>query len=229
MQWIHRFQLFLFDFDGLLVNTEHIQYQAYVNALAQEGCKWDWSFAQFCETAHRNATALKDAICAQFPHLEARWPLLYQAKKDSYFELVGSGRVELMPGVEKLLRALEKANIERCVVTHSLLEQTKLLRSRLPCLQSLPHWITREDYFQPKPDPEGYLRAIALYGKSGDRIIGFEDSLRGLKALRQTPALPVLICPSHHPLLELAMEGGGLHFETLADIPNDFQVRRSTS
>jgi HAD superfamily hydrolase (TIGR01509 family) len=221
MKWIRGFQLFLFDFDGLLVNTEHIHYQAYVNMLAQRGVKMDWSFARFCELAHYNADALREQIYVEFPDIEPNWDKLYAEKKRIYYELIGSGKVELMPGVEKLLRALEKEKIRRCVVTHSLLEQIQLLRSQHAVLQTIPHWITREDYARPKPDPACYLQAIRMYGRAGDKIIGFEDSVRGLQALRQTPALPVLICSSLHPLLGIAVEGNVLHFESFEEIPSD--------
>lgn len=218
MKWIRDFQLFLFDFDGLLVNTEHIHLQAYTNVLARRGYDLGWSFARFCELAHLNAKAVREAIYAQFPDLDPNWEVLYAEKKKNYFELIGSGKVELMPGAEPLLRALEKEEINRCVVTNALLDQTVLIRSQIPVLKTIPHWVTREEYEKPKPDPECYLRAIQLYGKKGDRIIGFEDSLRGLEALSRTPALPVLICAAHHPLLELSLERGVLHFESLDQI-----------
>jgi len=218
MKWIREFQLFLFDFDGLLVNTEHIHLQAYTNVLAKQGRDLGWSFARFCELAHLNAKAIREAIYAQFPDLDPNWELLYAEKKKTYFELICSGKVELMPGAELLLKALETAQINRCVVTNALLEQTVLIRSQLPILKTIPHWVTREEYEKPKPDPECYLRAIQLYGKKGDRIVGFEDSLRGVEALRGTPALPVLVCPSHHPLLEIALERGVLHFDSLEKI-----------
>ena len=47
MQWIHDFQLFLFDFDGLLVDTEHLHYQAYVNMLSKHGYKLELNFGNF--------------------------------------------------------------------------------------------------------------------------------------------------------------------------------------
>lgn len=216
MHWIHQFQFFLFDFDGLLVNTEHLHYQAYVNMLQDQGIALDWSFSQFCAVAHLNATALKEALYAAFPQLHPDWDFLYAQKKKAYLELLATGKVELMPGAKELLEALEKASITRCVVTNSLREQIDWIRSHIPVLQTIPHWITREDYSQAKPDPEGYLKAIQLYGKSGDRIVGFEDSVRGIQALKQTPALPVLICPSHHPLVDLATQGDVLHFESLS-------------
>ncbi len=163
--------------------------------------------------------ALRDALYSEYPRLDRNWDRLYREKKRLYFELIQSGKVELMPGAEKLLRALDEAKIKRCVVTNSFREQIEVIRAHSPVLQTIPHWITRESYERPKPAPDGYLQAIALYGAKGDKLIGFEDSLRGLEALKQTPALPVLICPSHHPLLELALgEGGALHFESLSSI-----------
>ena len=219
-KWINKFQFFLFDFDGLLVNTEALHYQAYVNMLARRGYTLDWSFSQFCELAHLNATALQEAVYSAFPDLEPNWELLYREKKQIYLELLLAGKIELMPGVEPLLRELASLNVRRCVVTNSLYEQTRLIAAQLPILQTIPHWVTREDYTKPKPDPEGYLRAIALYAAPGDRIIGFEDSIRGLQALQQTMALPVLICPSSHPLLDLALQGNALHFESFEAISN---------
>jgi len=223
MKWIRKFQLFLFDFDGLLVNTEHLHYQAYVNMLERRGYSLDWSFAQYCELAHLNSTALRDAIYTAFPDLEPNWNILYEEKKKAYLELLLSGKIQLMPGVEPLLKELATTGIRRCVVTNSLLEQTRLIAAQLPILQTLPVWITREDYTKPKPDPEGYLRAIAECAQPGDRIIGFEDSVRGLQALQQTSALPVLISPSHYPLLDLALQGNVLHFESFAAIPDDLR------
>jgi beta-phosphoglucomutase len=221
MNWIRDFQLFLFDFDGLLVDTEGLHYAAYVNMMARRGLRLDWSFAEYSEMAHLNATALKEGLYAQFPDLDPNWDLIYSEKKQAYLELISAGKLQLMPGVEPLLKALEHENILRCVVTHSLLEQTLLIRSKLPILNSIPKWVTREDYEKPKPNPECYLRAIQLYGQPGDRIIGFEDSVRGLQALKNTPALPVLICPSHHPLLEIAVEGDVVHFESFEEIPQE--------
>jgi beta-phosphoglucomutase len=218
MQWIHNYQLFLFDFDGLLVNTEHLHYQAYVNMLAKRGYQLKLSFANFFELAHFNSTAWREALYAEIPDLEPNWEILYKEKKEEFLNLLVTGKVELMPGAEELLKALDEAKIRRCVVTNSILDHIKLIRARLPILNTIEKWITREDYEKPKPSPECYLKAIELYGKPGDRIIGFEDSVRGHKALCGTPAFPVLICPKHYPLLEIALQQGGAHFESLEEI-----------
>jgi beta-phosphoglucomutase len=123
-----------------------------------------------------------------------------------------------MPGVESLLTLLDQKGIRRCVVTNSFRSQVDLIRTHQKVLQTIPHWITREDYENPKPAPDGYLRAIELYGQPGDRVVGFEDSLRGIQSLQKTPALPVLVCSSHHPLLPAALSQGVLHFNSLGSV-----------
>lgn len=227
MSWIHNFQLFLFDFDGLLVNTEELHFAAYKMMCKRRGYDLDWSLDKFFGEAHFDSTALCDAIYAQFPKLkkeEPRWEVLYAEKKAAYMEVLQGGNLKLMPGVEKLLKNLEKAKIKRCVVTNSTKEQIEFIKSELPELKSIPYWITREDYTKPKPDPECYLKAIAKYAKKGDKIIGFEDSLRGFTALQGAGVQGVLICPLWHPQLKRTETKGVIHFSSFEEIPENFKT-----
>src|SRR3990167_7156479 len=98
MKWIHDFQLFLFDFDGLLVDTEPLHYQSYVTMMSSHGYLLNWSFSYYTELAHINATALREGLYAEFPDLEPNWQRLYEEKKDIYLELLSSQPVKLMPG-----------------------------------------------------------------------------------------------------------------------------------
>jgi HAD superfamily hydrolase (TIGR01509 family) len=205
MNWIHRYQLFLFDFDGLLVNTEMLHFRAYQNMCEKRGFKIQWSFEQYSEFAHHHATGLRDAIYAEFPTLQKQepdWTILYEEKKKAFLDLLKEGAAQLMPGVHNLLQKLAEANIKRCVVTHSASPLIKTIRQQNPILNSIPYWITREDYYHPKPNPECYLTAIDRHSQEGDRIIGFEDSPRGLNALLQTKAKAVLICPTNSAYLD---------------------------
>ncbi len=220
MDWIKSFDLFLFDLDGLLVDTEHIHYEAYVNMCARRGFNLDWSFEKYEEIAHTSSDGIRLSIESELPMLfqNASWETLYQEKKQEYISLLKSSKIRLMPGVKELLSSLAKEKKSRCVVTHSNKTITDIIRASLPLLNTVPNWITREDYLKPKPDPECYLRAIALYGKRGDRIIGLEDTFKGLAALLGTPALSVLICHAHHPQLDSVLPKGALHFEAISDI-----------
>lgn len=223
MKWVDDYQLFLFDFDGLLVNSEPIHYQAYVDMCARRGFVLQWSYDQFCVNAHHDAKGLERGIYEAFPQLfeqEPNWKILYAEKKRALEELLARKKIDLMPGVERLLKQLDKKDIRRCVVTNSTKAQTDLIKANQPLLKTIPFWITREDYLEPKPNSECYEQAIRKYGIRGDRVIGFEDSLKGLRALMGTTAQPVLICPKDHPQLEASIDHTVIHYASFEEIPD---------
>lgn len=221
MEWVNNYSLFLFDFDGLLVDTERAQYGAYCTMCRERGFDLPWDFRRYLELAHYSATGVKQEMYALFPDLyrqEPKWEVLHAEKKRALLNIYREGKVGLMPGVEKLLLALERKGIPRAVVTHSDDEQVMLIRGSLPILNTIPHWITRHDYNNPKPDPECYRTAIKKLAKPGDPIIGFEDSPRGLKALMGTEAQPVLVTTIDYPEIDSFKKQGALHYPTFESI-----------
>ncbi len=216
-RWIEQFDLFLLDFDGLLVDTEQLHFAAYQTMCKNHGCILPWDFNHYCEIAHYD-TGISNAIYSTLPELYAKephWNVLYAEKKQAYMDLLKKGKVALLPGVENFLKALSIRKIKRCVVTNSAEEQVKLIRSFHTILNTIPVWITREQYERAKPAPDGYLKAIELLADSSDRIVGFEDSLRGIQALKATDARPVLICPDQHPQLKETALNGISRFSSL--------------
>lgn len=205
MSWVDDYQLFLFDFDGLLVNTEELHFEAYRRMCASYGFNLSWDFEQYAMCAHDSSEAIKQGLYATLPGLyakEPRWEVLYEKKKNAYLRLLDNGSVTLMPGVKEVLREIKEKGKKRCVVTHSPLEQIQVIRAQNPFLDTIPHWVTREDYSQPKPHAECYLKALSLLASPGDRAIGFEDTPRGLRALLGTSVKPVLVSSTKHPLLK---------------------------
>lgn len=221
MQWIEQFQLFLFDLDGLLVNSEELHFRAYKDMLKARGYELPWDFSRYCRTAHYHSDKIAGELYELFPDLhqqEPTWDVLYLEKKKAMIHLLESGEVSLMPGVYELLTALDKAHIKRCVVTHSASELVELIRRQHPILHSIPNWITRRDYVAPKPSSECYLKAIQTFAEPSDRIIGFEDSPRGLTALMGTRAQPVLICEVPYPEISTFVSQGVLHYTSFREI-----------
>lgn len=196
MELIENTQLVLLDFDGLLVNTEHLHFQAYQQMCSSRGFTLSWGFATFCSIAHRSSTGLKERIYADLQELytmEPSWDVLYKEKKAEYTKLLKDGAVELMPGVGRFLMLLDQKKIKRAVVTNSPKEQIDLIKHQLPLLQTIPNWITREDYKNAKPEPDGYLKALAKLAEPGDNVLGFEDTLRGYAALESAEVDGVVV------------------------------------
>ena len=146
--------------------------------------------------------------------------VLYAEKKEAHLEILKNGQIKLLPGVEEFLRGLASARVKRCVATNSAKDQIEIIRRALPLLDSIPVWVTREQYQNPKPAPDAYLKAISILADPGDKIIGFEDSMRGIKALQLASARPVLICSSKHPQLTEMDLKGVAHFSSFEKIPS---------
>jgi haloacid dehalogenase superfamily, subfamily IA, variant 3 with third motif having DD or ED len=221
MDWIKEYQLFLFDFDGLLVNTEEIQFMAYKRMCAGRGVDLKWQFSDYCRVAHYSSEGLRDQIYAQYPELkdqEPSWNVLYSEKKKALADLLNEGAVHPMPGVVKLLTALQDAGIPRCVVTHSPDELVNIARRKNPIFNTIPVWFTRENYSHPKPNPECYLKAIETLAKPTDKVIGFEDSPRGLRALMGTRAKPVLVCPDIYPEIPTFVSAGVTYYPSFESL-----------
>ena len=222
MNYLRDYQLFLFDFDGLLVNTEELQMEAYRHLIEGEGYAMPWDFAAYCRLAHSSATAVRETLYRLFPDLNSDWPTLYEKKCALYSALLSEGKVALMPGAADLLQALEAGEHKRAVVTHSRSEHLHLIREQLPQLNSIPHWVTREDYSRPKPDPECYQLAINRLASGNDRVIGFEDTPRGLRALLGTRAQAVFVAKDDYPLLhnDVTQTEGVIHLTDLGRVLN---------
>lgn len=218
MQSIFEYDLFLFDFDGLLVDTEKLHYKAYQKAAEAKGEDLLLSFTDFQRLAHLSSDAWKRALLEKIPFLEESWQTFYQEKKNIYCNLLFKEKIDLMPGVEEFLKALKEKDLPCCVVTHSTSSMVEPIREKSDVLKSIPYWITREDYEKPKPDPECYLKAIEKYAPPEGKVIGFEDSFKGFSALNKTGVTAVLVCSFDHPLLQEHTGGSFLHIPSLEEI-----------
>ena len=186
MNW-HDYDLICFDFDGVLVDSESLHFAAYKQMCAKRGFSLKWDDAQYAKYALYSADGLRQAILNEFPKLkEFPWETLYTEKKAALQTLIET-HVALMPGASEFLESLK--GLPTCVVTNSLRSQVETIKKRHPILQTIPRWITREDYSNPKPDPECYKLAI----QGAKKAIGFEDSPRGLSALLGSGAEAILI------------------------------------
>jgi len=194
MNWILKYSPIFFDFDGLLVDTEHLHFKAYQRLLANHGISFPWDFSTYLTVAHKSSSGLRKMITAHAPTLLAShpWDTLYEEKKAAYVQLIGEGGLTLMPGAAEVLKRVHAEGIPHGVVTNSTRKQISIIREQLPILATIPHWITREDYERAKPAPDAYLKAIEIIGSS-DIMVGLEDSLKGINALQGASITPILI------------------------------------
>lgn len=212
------FQLVMFDFDGVLVDSERAHYRAYQAMCHGRNVPLSWDFATYCSYAHYSSTAVQEALYQHYPQLyvqEPNWHVLYAEKTRALVNIYRQGDIALMPGAAVLLEALEQQKMPRCVVTHSAKDLVDMLRSQHPVLNTIPHWITREEYAKAKPAPDGYLVAMQRLLPPGGKAIGFEDTPRGLQALLASGATAVLVPQCEYPEIPDLLQRGALFLPSL--------------
>ena len=169
----------LFDFDGVVVDSEPIHLNCWLELLDPLGIRptWEWFAANcvgiadtelFDTMAGLNPAATSDQVRAVYP-----------AKTSLYRERM---RVSppFAPGIHRLLEDLTLAGLPHGLVTSSS-EEEVIPILKVGGLNFNPR-VFRDDVTFRKPHPEPYLKAAAALG--GHRILAIEDSEHGATSAR---------------------------------------------
>lgn len=167
----------LWDHDGVLVDTEHLYFQATRELLAEVGVQLDAStYRQLFLVEGTGAWHL----AAERGVGEAEIAQLKQRRSDRYTELLRSQDV-LVPGVLSMVAALAQ-RYRMVIVTSSRRVHFAAIHEQSTLEHHFEFVLAREDYVCSKPDPEPYATAVARLGLSPTQCLAIEDSERGLRA-----------------------------------------------
>jgi D-arabinose 5-phosphate isomerase GutQ/beta-phosphoglucomutase-like phosphatase (HAD superfamily) len=202
---IQNYDLFIFDFDGTLINTEYFHYEAYIIAISHkinksiEELKKILTYSIYEQFAHSlNIKDMQNYLYYHFYYPLEDFQELYNYKHKIYLELVeeNQDKLKYIDGIEELLSLIIKNKKEFVIVTNSSIKSIKyfLNLTKFNLLKNVKKIYTKEDFLNKKPHPECYLKVLHDF-QHLERKIGFEDSLRGLHSLYQLnhSILPVFL------------------------------------
>jgi HAD superfamily hydrolase (TIGR01509 family) len=205
----------LFDFDGLLIDTESPSRLGWEELYREHGHELpldEWA----------TLVGTIGAPFDPFAHLEALvgQPLdreeLMARRRAREFELIDLE--DLRPGVEEYLAEARKRGLRTAVVSSS---SQDWVENNLQRLDRLDHWdaiVTADgDPSRAKPQPTLYLEALSKLGIGSDEAVAFEDSPNGVRAA--TRAGLVCVAVPNPVTATLALDEADIVVETLADLP----------
>lgn len=172
----------IFDFDGVLVDSEPMHEWAIAESVKDRG--WTFSKQQFVEhivgkgdeSAYVNiarwngATISEDEIGAL---LRVKWALMERG--------IVEGRFSVQPGAIECVRAAA-ARGPVGVCSGSVRSTVEPMLKVIGVHGLLGVIVTADDVAQSKPDPEGYRKAAAALGLDPRRTIAIEDTPTGIAA-----------------------------------------------
>lgn len=160
----------LIDLDGTLTDTDKIHYKAYNKVLGD-----DVNVKQIVETV-----GIDSYLRSKYDEVNVQ-----NIKAEKLKNMLEFDNIEFMKNADKLINIINELNINHCVVTNTNKVVVEHFKKKLPLLNKLKNWITREDYKLAKPNPECYRLAMSRYFKPGQCVVGIENSRSGYEALKK--------------------------------------------
>ncbi len=184
----------VFDFDGLILDTETPLIDAYAAVHASHGVPFDR--AVFVRSVGR-ADYSFDPWHGFSPHA-ARDALELERRRIKDELLL---RQPILPGVSALLEAARAANLHLGLASNSQHAWVEPHLVRLGLRAGFDFIACREDAASPKPEPDLYKLVLNRFGLRAREAIAFEDSATGLLAAHRANLWTVAVpnaSTAHH-------------------------------
>jgi HAD superfamily hydrolase (TIGR01509 family) len=210
---------FLFDFDGLILDTELASRAGWELLYREHGHELPADlWATLVGTTH--------APWDPRAHLEelVGEPLEWEALNERRYahEIALIEAEELRPGIEEYLAAARRDGLKRAIVSSSTRPWVDMHLERLEQAVGWDAICTADgDPTRAKPAPTLYLEALELLDVAARDAVAFEDSPHGVRAAKAAGVFCVAIPNEVTRDLGLEEAGADLVLESLADLPPD--------
>lgn len=207
---IDDYDVFVFDFDGTIMDTEYTHYLSWKKTIQTFVPDFNITEDEYFKHVHHLDTKTFQNYLYEKYNL-TNYDELYKKKSEFYKEEIKTrchifiGNFEMF--LYKITSKLKKKDL--IIVTNSSISSINIFLNLYPQLNIFKIF-TKENFTKRKPDPECYQKIAEIY--KGKRIIGFEDSLVGVHALIQVPEIiPFHIKPSNYYYNNLIKEKYNIH------------------
>lgn len=217
-----RYRAVVFDFDGLLVDTERISFECWQECARARG--YDLSLAIFGEILGRSAAEghqlLRSFLGEDFPAERVRDEknilMEQRARRDG---------IPVRPGAYQLLDFLRSKGISYAIASSTARE---LVRERMGFAGLQEHFsvvVTGSDVARTKPAPDLFLKALSLLGTSADQTLALEDSDAGVASAHAAGIDVVAIPDLKQPSARTRAISAAV-LPSLADVAHFMELRR---
>lgn len=207
------FSAVLFDFDGVLVDTEWAIYQAWLRTFQRHGHDLPLSVYTRC-IGSDFATWSPKTHLEELSGLSFDWHDLDARRQEEILaDLTGEGP---MPGVIDFLESLSERDVRRAVVSSSSHHWVDGWLEKLSFGDRFETVVCRGDAPRIKPAPDLYLEAARRLGLQPSECLVIEDSLNGVNAAKDA-GMTVWVVPNR-VTSALDFSNADRVFETMPDL-----------
>ncbi|MEN8207663.1 MAG: HAD family phosphatase [Candidatus Fermentibacteria bacterium] len=195
---------FLFDFDGVLADSEPLFRRSWNIALQP------WGHSISPEDYWKYWSSMGEGLEGEIRRYGLNGidvPLAKKRQKDIYEDFVNQGMIPLFPSTAPLLEMLSSREYAQrkqfCIASNT---PYSLIRRILLSGGAPVPLIVGGDNLKKKPSPDIFLRAAALLDAAPSSTLVFEDSWKGITAAREGSFISVLVLNSCNRNLDIKSE-----------------------
>lgn len=186
----------VFDFDGIIVDSEPAHCRSIEAALASLGLGFPHKqeYGRYIGRGDREVMA--EVAAEQGRAVTAQeMERLVATKSRAFLDLAQSGFIRAYPGAIELVRAAAEAG-PAAVCSGSERAIVEPVLDSLGLIGLLRTVVTANDVPKPKPDPAGYRLALLRLGAEPSEAVAIEDSPTGIRAARAAGLWVYGVCHS---------------------------------
>jgi HAD superfamily hydrolase (TIGR01509 family) len=183
----------LFDLDGLMIDTERLDWQASKAAGAARGIDVDDDFLR--QTIGRRLADIEPEFERRFGHAVG-WRTFAREIQRWREDYIARHGMPWKTGVAELLDHLDQRGIPRALATSTVREEA--IARMGPLFPRMHTAAFGDEVANGKPAPDIYLLAVERLGVAAHRCLALEDSLPGVEAAERA-GLTVIMVPDLVP------------------------------
>ena len=187
-----RIRALIFDFDGLILETETPVYEAWRECYKAHGHELD--LEQYAACVGSDESSFDPVTDLEKRHSEPiDWNSWTRKRKELIRKLLHDRPP--LPGIVQRLEEAVEHGLSCAVASSSPRSWVEPLLDKLKLRHHFKSTHCLDDVEKPKPDPELFLQAAKALGVEPQEALVFEDSLNGLRAA-ENAGMPCVVIPN---------------------------------
>lgn len=181
----------VFDFDGVIIDTESVWFHIYRDWLKNE-YKYDLDIKDYLVCVGSHSSELFKFLKKDIGEYVDGYAYEQKAM-DEYIR-----RINVLPpmkGVPEFIRQAHERGLKLAIATSATEKKPKIHLERLGLLSYFDAFSTAELSKRLKPEPDIFLKAAELLGCEPEECLAIEDSGNGLEAAKRAH-MPCLVVPN---------------------------------
>jgi beta-phosphoglucomutase len=181
----------IFDFDGILVDTEPMHYEAFRKVLEPRGMGFTWKKYVEIYMGYDDRDAFREAFRAKGTGIDAGDLAELVAAKSRAFQDGLRDGVSAYPGAVQMIESLHAGGLPLALCSGALRSDIDPILARLGVVRCFPVIVAADDVRKSKPDPESYALAFRRLSEAYSsrltdpgRSIAVEDTPAGIRSAK---------------------------------------------